>query len=108
MNQKISICDVKTEWLNKKALVLISIFASAANKLEEKPIDLLSEDVLKSVCALAKQTNNSELIDIYQRIKLEIKKSLTEINVIKEASEEVAKLSVYNDVTESQKQYVNA
>ena len=108
MNQKIGICDVKVEWLNKRSLVLISIFASAANKLEGKTIDLLSEDVLSRICALAKETDNAELIDIYKRIKLEIKKSLSEINANNEASQEVAKRSVYQGLDTSQQQYLSA
>jgi len=34
MNQKIGLCNIKIEWLNKRAIVLISIFASAANMIE--------------------------------------------------------------------------
>jgi hypothetical protein len=57
MNKKIGLSDVKIEWLNKRALVLISIFSRAAHKME------------------------SQVIDIYNRIKREIKVSLSEENI---------------------------
>jgi hypothetical protein len=96
MNKKIGLSDVKIEWLNKRALVLTSIFAHAANKLENHVIDLRSDDVLSQVSDLAKTSGNAELLDIYDRIKREIKVSLSEKNTTVEAAKAVAKLSVYD------------
>ncbi len=92
MNKKIDISDVKIEWLNKRALVLISIFAHAANKSCGEVIDLRDDDVLSQVLAIAKSSGNAELADIYQRIKREIKLSLSEGS----ASQEADKLAVYD------------
>jgi len=105
MNKKIDISDVKIEWLNKRALVLISIFAHAANKSEGKVIDLRAGDVLGQVSNLAKTTDDSELIGLYQRIKREIKISLSEENATTEATQEVSKLAVYDGPADVENRY---
>lgn len=107
MNKKIDISDVKIEWLNKRALVLISIFAHAANKSCGIVINLRDDDVLSQVLALAKSSDNAELVDIYQRIKREIKVSLSEAYASVEATQEVDKLSVYeiSDKPQSRQQH---
>jgi hypothetical protein len=105
MNRKIGLSEVKIEWLNKRSLVLISTFAQAANKLENYIIDLRSDDVLSQVSRLMKKSNNAELISIYNKIKREIKISLSKGNVSPEAAKEIAKLSAYNDPAEDQNRY---
>jgi len=96
MNKKIGLSDIRIEWLNKRALVLTSIFAHAANKMENHVIDIRSDDVLIQVSKLAKTSGNAELLDIYDRIKREIKVSLSEEHASPEATKEVAELSVYD------------
>jgi hypothetical protein len=105
MNKKIGLSDVKIEWLNKRALVLTSIFANAANKMGNHTIDLRSDDVLSQVSDLAKTSGNAELLDIYNRIKREIKISLSEEHASAEAAKEVAKLPAYVTPTKLQNQY---
>jgi len=102
INKKIGLSDVKVEWLNKRALVLISIFSHAANKSGGNIIDLRADNVLCQISSLARTSNNAELIDIYQRIKREIKVSLCESNSSREAAQEVSKLAVYDDCAEKQ------
>ena len=79
MNKKIKLNDIKIEWLNKKALVLISIFSTAAYKQERVVINLRASDVLDQISALAKQSDNAELKGLYQRIKREVRLSLSEV-----------------------------
>lgn len=78
MNKKIKLNDIKIEWLNKKALVLISIFSTAAYKQERVVIDLRASNVLDQISALVKQSGNAELKSLYQRIKREVRLSLSE------------------------------
>ncbi len=108
MNQKIGLCNIKIEWLNKRAIVLISIFASAANKIEGGSINLTDDDVLSKISYLAKTSGNAELLGLYKQIKHQIKISLSEANSCKDASQEVAKLSVYNRLSEAGKQQSHA
>jgi hypothetical protein len=105
MNKKIGLSDVKIEWLNKRALVLTSIFANAANKMGNHTIDLRSDDVLSQVSDLAKTSGNAELLDIYARIKREIKVSLSEKHASAEAAKEVERLSIYDSRSDIQNQY---
>lgn len=79
MNKKIRLNDIKIEWLNKRALVLISIFSTAAYKQERVVIDLRASDVLDQISTLVKTSGNNELASIYQRIKREVRLSLREI-----------------------------
>ena len=81
MNKKIKLNDVKIEWLNKRALVLISIFSTAAYKQERVVIDLRASSVLDEISALVKRTDNTELKSLYQRIKREVRISLREVNL---------------------------
>jgi hypothetical protein len=94
MNKKIGLSEVKIEWLNKRALVLISIFAHAAYKSEKHIIDLRAEDVLSQVSSLVKASNNAELTSLYKTIKREIEVSISDQNVSPKVAKEVAKLSV--------------
>ena len=104
MIKKIGISEVKLEWLNKRALALISIFAHVANKSCGEVINLRDDDTLSQVLALARSSNNAELIDIYQRIKREIKVSLSKRHASEEATQEVNKLSIYEITDKVQKQ----
>ncbi len=79
MNKKISLNDIKVEWLNKRALVLISIFSTAAYKQERVVIDLRANNVLEQVSSIAKTSGNAELASLYQRIKHEVRLSLSAI-----------------------------
>ena len=101
MNKKIGLSEVKIEWLNKRALVLISIFSHAANKEEGHVIDLRADDVLCKISALIKVTENAELHDIYKRIKREIKVSLSTSNPSTKAAIEGLNMPMYDDCTES-------
>jgi len=105
MNKKIGLSEVKIEWLNKRTLVLISIFAHAANKMEDHVIDLRTDDVLSQISDLAKTSGNAELIDIYDRIKREIKVSLSKENSSAKAAKEVAKLSIYDSPAKVHNRY---
>jgi hypothetical protein len=105
MNKKIGLSDVKIEWLNKRALVLISIFAHAANKSGGHVVDLRSKNVLCQISSITKQSNDPELLDIYQRIKRGVKVSLSErrasINQMKEISV-LASIDNYDHNSEQQ------
>jgi len=79
MNKKIRLDEIKVEWLNKRALVLISIFATAAYKQERVVIDLRASDVLEQVSSIVKSSNNAELNSLYQRIKREVRLSLQNV-----------------------------
>ncbi len=105
MNKKIGLCDVKVEWLNKRALVLISIFAHAANKNNGTVVDLRADDVLCTISEIAKTSDSAELASIYQRIKREIKVSLSEAETSEQAAREVAKLSVFETPAEVRNRY---
>lgn len=97
MNMKIDIADVKLEWLNRRTLVLISIFAHAANKSDGKIIDLRAGDVLNQISSLAKSSNNEELLSIYKRIKREIKLSLAPENASARDAEDIVKASTLEE-----------
>jgi hypothetical protein len=73
---KIEMSNIKIEWLSTKALVLISIFASAASKRENKIINLREENVLQNISDIAKASDHAELKQLYTRIKHELKMSL--------------------------------
>jgi len=94
MTKKINLSNVKVDWLNKRALVLISIFAHIANKDESGVIDLRAPDVLKQVSSLAKTSGNDELTGLYEKIKTQIKLSMVDANLSSEAAQQVAKASV--------------
>jgi len=106
MNKKIDISDVKTEWLNQRALVLISIFSVAANKAGGHIIDLRADDVLKHISTLAKNSNNAELFSIYQRIKREIRVSLSEANISIETGKEVDELAIPITLSKRPNRYI--
>lgn len=105
MNKKIDISDVKIEWLSKRAIVLLSIFAHAAKKSEGHIIDLRAVNVLSQISDLVNASDNDELFDIYQHIKRAIKVSLSEENVSVETAQELAKLSAFDSAIKSQNRH---
>lgn len=92
-DMKIGLNDIKVEWLNTKALVLISIFASEANKLENIIIDLRRDDVLKQVSSVANSSEELKLKELYAHIKKEVKMSLYTASKNKRFGHDVTQLS---------------
>ena len=97
MNKKINLSNIDVSWLNKRALVLISIFAHVAHKEENTIIDLLSEDVLNQVSSLVKSTNNAKLVDLYAHIKIQIKMSVVDAKSNTKTSEQVSRVIVAHE-----------
>lgn len=89
---KIELGDIKTEWLNTKALVLISIFANEASKLENVTINLRSNDVLQQISIVAKSSQHTSLMQLYSNIKREVKMSLYNATKNERFSEAVSEL----------------
>ena len=94
MTKKIDLSNVKIDWLNKRALVLTSIFAHIANKDENVVIDLRADDVLQQVSSIAKTSGNEELSELYTKIKTQIKLSMVDTSLSDEAAQQVAQASV--------------
>jgi len=94
MNKKIGLSDIEITWLNKRSLVLISIFAQIAHKEENTVINLRSKDVLKQISNLVKKSNNKKLADLYISIKRQIKLSVVDASLNTETSEKVAKVTI--------------
>jgi len=92
--KKIDLSNVKIDWLNKRALVLISIFAHIANRDENVIIDLRADDVLNQVSSLTKSCDNQELSELYKKIKTQIKLSMVDTSLSDEAAQQVAQASV--------------
>ena len=92
--KKIDLSNVKIDWLNKRALVLISIFAHIANRDENVIIDLRADDVLNQVSSLTKSCDNEELSELYKKIKTQIKLSMVDTSLSDEAAQQVSQASV--------------
>ena len=90
---KIELSNIKIEWLSAKTLVLISIFASAASKLENVTINLRSDNVLQDVSDVAKASDHAELKQLYTRIKHELKMSLYKATKDERFAQEVMHLT---------------
>lgn len=101
LTKKIDLSNVKIDWLNKRALVLISIFAHIANRDESVVIDLRADDVLKQVSSLAKSSSNEELSQLYKKIKTQIKLSMVDTRLSDEVAQQVAQASVEQEPTYS-------
>ena len=99
--KKIDLSKVKIDWLNKRALVLISIFAHIANRDENVVIDLRADDVLKQVSSLTKSIDNEELSQLYKKIKTQIKLSMVDTRLSDEVAQQVAQASVEQEPTYS-------
>ena len=99
--KKIDLSNVKIDWLNKRALVLISIFAHIANRDENVVIDLRADDVLNQVSLLTKSSDNEELCELYKKIKTQIKLSMVDTRLSDEAAQQVAQASVEQEPTYS-------
>ena len=99
--KKIDLSKVKIDWLNKRALVLISIFAHIANRDENVVIDLRADDVLKQVSSLTKSSDNEELSQLYKKIKTQIKLSMVDTRLSDEVAQQVAQASVEQEPTYS-------
>lgn len=99
--KKIDLSNVKVEWLNKRALVLISIFAHIANRDENVVIDLRADDVLNQLSSLSKSSDNEELSQLYKKIKTQIKLSMVDTRLSDEAAQQVARASVEQEPTYS-------
>lgn len=89
---KIELSDIKTEWLNTKALVLISIFANEAFKLEHITVNLRSNDALQQISIIARTSQHTSLKQLYSNIKREVKMSLYNATKNERFAEEVAGL----------------
>ena len=94
MNKKICIEDIKIEWLNKRSLVLISIFTHALHKHNGVVIDLRAPDVLAQVSDQARKTQNLELQDIYRQLKKQIRVSLADAAHNDHSAEELESLLI--------------
>lgn len=90
---KIELSNIKIEWLSTKALVLISIFASAASKRENETINLRSDNVLQHISDVAKSSEHAELKQLYSRIKQELKMSLYNATKNERFAHEVMRLT---------------
>ncbi len=99
--KKIDLSKVKIDWLNKRALVLISIFAHIANRDENVVIDLRADDVLKQVSSITKSSDNEELSQLYKKIKTQIKLSMVDTRLSDEVAQQVAQASVEQEPTYS-------
>ncbi len=101
ITKKIDLSNIKIDWLNKRALVLISIFAHIANRDERVIIDLRADDVLKQVSSLTKSSDNEELSQLYKKIKTQIKLSMVDTRLSDEVAQQVARASVEQESTYS-------
>lgn len=90
---KIKLSNVKTEWLSTKALVLISIFANEAEKLESLTINIRSDDVLQHISMIAKASEHVSLKQLYSNIKREVKISLYSAQKNEQFASDVAQVS---------------
>jgi hypothetical protein len=78
MVKKISIRDIKVNWLNVRCLTLISKYVQLAHKLDETVINLRDRDVLPQVMDHARSNDNAELHKIYSKIRLELRVILSD------------------------------
>lgn len=90
---KIKLSNIKTEWLSTKALVLISIFANEAEKLEGLTINIRNEDVLQHISMIANASEHVSLKQLYSNIKREVKMSLYSAQKNQQFAHEVAQVS---------------
>ena len=78
MTSKISIHDVRMEWLNSRCLVQISKYAKTLHDHNQTVMNLRDEDILQQVTDHARNTQNLLLKEIYIDLKKEIKFCLSD------------------------------
>ena len=70
---KISLRDIKLSQLNNKSLTLVSKYARLLKAKEGIHLKLQEPDILMKISNSARETDDEDLISLYQEIKQEVR-----------------------------------
>ncbi len=83
MSFRINICDLSLGQLNGACLTKVSHFAQKLEQYNGTIIELRDDQAIGKVVEIAKKTDCPELKELYQTIKLEIKKHINSPSFMK-------------------------